>query len=359
MRHLTAALILPAICLPVCAGVVGRASITVKDKDGKNIPGAKVTLHRMDISWAKELRANDRGEYLQVGLEPRYYYLVVEAEGYPKLEDKGPNGKGYKIIVDDIVRIDVQLLTAKDSRDIAIKEGRIKVDESAQAGMDAKMAFNDAVKAFNAQDYSGAFTGLEGAVAKADVSITQAADATAQAEARKEAQPIQRLWAVAAVKIAATDEARRPALLAKAEPLLQEALDRNAKDDRALLALVELSGMKGDAAGTAKYQAALDKLMPPDPAKPYNDGVTAFNAGDFPKAKTAVLKAIAMDPKFAKSYWLLGVVEFSMNNLQAAVDNFEKCLAMDPTGEKAGECGEFLKDPTLAKLKNKGKAKAK
>jgi TolA-binding protein len=79
--------------------------------------------------------------------------------------------------------------------------------------------------------------------------------------------------------------------------------------------------------------------------------VAVFNAGDMKAAKDLLNKAIATDPKFPDSYYLLGMVEYGLTNLKGTKEAFLKYLEIAPTGKKAAEVKEMLNDPSLKRIK--------
>ena len=85
-------------------------------------------------------------------------------------------------------------------------------------------------------------------------------------------------------------------------------------------------------------------LLGPRPELAYNEAVNAVNKEQFKAAKEHLTKAIALDPNFADSYYLMGIVEFSLNNPKAARASFLKYQEKAPNGSKKAEVKEFLKE---------------
>jgi tetratricopeptide (TPR) repeat protein len=368
MKSLVTALMLPAFCLTLtAANSTGTLAGTVRTVSGKPIAGAVVKLTRLDINgWSKELKTGPDGSYMQVGLDPKLYivkvtvpggnvvYLekyigtVITGPGKERKED-GPNPNGIKVPLGDRLVFNITLLTAEEAHAEAVKSGAIVVDKEAMAETAAVDAFNTAVAAYKANDFAAAVEPFETAVAKYREAIGLSKDAMAQATLTTTAEGAERLFGIVACLVAKTDEARRPALHAKAEPFLLKAFERNEKDQNVVLALLDIAKEKKDPAGTQKYQAIVDKLMPPDPAVEYNLAVAAHNAGNEEEAKAHILKAIAMKDDYTDSYWLLGVVDFGLNDLKGAKAAFLKFQKLATEGKKvdpkkAGEVKEFLKE---------------
>ena len=83
----------------------------------------------------------------------------------------------------------------------------------------------------------------------------------------------------------------------------------------------------------------------------FTQGKEYFDKGEFKAAKIELKNAIQIDPKFAESYYLLGMVEYGNMNLKACKESLVKYLELDPKGRKAAEVKEMLNDPSLKKLK--------
>jgi len=92
---------------------------------------------------------------------------------------------------------------------------------------------------------------------------------------------------------------------------------------------------QGDNAGALKaYRAALEQ----DPLSPYllrQAAATALDANDASEAKAWAQKAVAEDSGSAKSYLLLGQVEWSQGDKTSALSAFKRALALDPASSDA------------------------
>ena len=100
----------PAMCMSLYGQVFGRIQGTVTGKNGKPGAGAEVELARLDITWVKKLKADAKGAFMQVGLEPKNFKVTVTAPGFAPTEDQ------VKIPMNDVVIRDFILLTPKEAR---------------------------------------------------------------------------------------------------------------------------------------------------------------------------------------------------------------------------------------------------
>lgn len=341
--RLVPALILTLAVLPVAAESTGRISGKILSKDGKPIPNAKIVLKRIDTNWAKELKIDAKGNFLQVGLEPKLYDLVASADGFTSFVDK------IKIPLADVLVEDITLLTPAEA---AKAGGKTVAVEDPGASLDAagSDAFNQAVELFNEKKYTEAMPLVELAYQSLKESAEKTKDEKAKAETMQKLITVERTYAVTMFEVGNNSESKRE-LLEKAKPLLEKALAGNAKDTRAIDALLKIAKSQKDKEAEKKYQALLDAIIGPRPEIAYNDGVNQYNAGHMREAKEHFLKAIEMDPKFPDSYFLLGMVEYNNGNLKGTKANLLKYLELAPKGKDAVMAKEMLNDPSLKQVK--------
>lgn len=90
--------ILAAFLLVVLAGLPAHAQLTrgaingtVKDAAGANVPGAVVRVTSPATNISREVTTNDEGFYRVGALEPGTYVVVIEKQGFSKLETRGVN----------------------------------------------------------------------------------------------------------------------------------------------------------------------------------------------------------------------------------------------------------------------------
>ena len=184
---------------------------------------------------------------------------------------------------------------------------------------------------------------MDTAVANLKEAAANMKDAEGKAKLEGNLPMVERVYGIVLAEVAKADPTRTD-LVTKAEPILVKALERNPKDQNVVASLLQLAAVKKDEAMTAKYQAIMDALIGPRPELAYNDAVTKQTAGDNAGAKVSLQKAIKIDPKFTDSYYLMGVVEFSLGDVKAAKAAFRHYQEVAPTGKHAGEVKEFLKE---------------
>jgi len=338
MKYIVQAVVLPAICFTLCAETAGRLQVTVTNRAGQPVKGASIIMERTDITWSKTIVTNDRGLALQVGLAPKDYNVTVRCEGYAglKVSETIPVGESlvrtYVLLTQAEARAEAPAVVAAASDDpLEIKRA------------EGSTAFYAAVALVNEQKFKEALPLLQTAYKN----LTEAAAGLKDEKAKTDLQgwlpTLERVYGIVMAEVAKNDPAQA-ALATEAEPLLLRALEKNPKDQSVIVGLVAVGKVSQDPERMKKYQALLDAIIGPRPELAYNDAVAKHNAGDEAGAKVALDKAIAMDPRFSESYYLLGVVQFSLGNAKAAKEAFRKYLEIDPRGKKSGEVKEFLKE---------------
>ncbi len=340
MRRLVLALMLPAICVSLHAEQTGRISGKVLNKEGKPIPGAKVNLKRIDRNWTKDLTPDKNGNFLQVGLEPKEFTMTVTAEGYVTYTESP-----VKIPLADVIVKNITLLTPAEARSQAPAGGAqaVPTDPGAALDNEGREAFNSAIPLYNDGKYDEALPLVD----KAYKTLTEASKTLKDEQAKSDLIPellkIERVLGICIAQAGSKKE--------DAEPYLLKALERNPKDERVVLGLIETSKAKGDKVAEQKYVAMLETLQGPNPDLIYNKGVEAFNAGKTKEAKAHLTKALEVDPKYAEAHYLLAMVEFGENNLKGTKHNLQKYLELAPAGKNAATAKEMLKDPSLKNIK--------
>lgn len=337
MRRLFPLFIASTICLTLAADTTGGITGKVLTKAGQPIPNATVTLKRTDITYVKELKTNAKGTFIQVGLSPVEYDVLVHATGFVDYKEH------FKIPLGELMKKDFTLMTAEEARAAAPATTTVAapLDPGAQLEDAGYTAFNEATGLYNAKQWKKSEPLFEKAYTSLNESLAKTKDEAAKGQITEKLKTVSRVYGVVLYEVG--KEEQIAAKLDQAKPLLEKAYELNNKDMRVIEALFTIAKGKGDKEAMAKYQADIDVIVGPRPENAYNDGVAAYNANKFKVAKEFILKAIAIDTKFSDSYYMLGLIETNNNNLKAAKEAFKKCLELAPTGKHAAECKEFIK----------------
>jgi len=303
---------------------------TVKTQDGKPIEGAKITLERLDIKWKVEMVSDAKGTFSRAGVTPLsglQYQITITKDGYAQVQEKLElslsNESGHHR---DFVLLPPGAVTAGADVDPALK-----------ADSEARDAFNAAVPLYKNKQYAEALPNLEKAYKGMTTAAADMKDELAKADSQSLLPTISKIYGIDLHEVGRDDEAL---------PLLTSVVDanpKNVKNADAMPTPVEIYTKKKDDANRLKYQAMLNAATgTTSAAAPYNDAVNSFNAGKFKEAKQHLEKAIASDPSFPDSYYLLGLVEMSQGNLAGAKSSLRKYIELAPNGKHAQEVKEAL-----------------
>ena len=337
MKNILLALVLPAISLTLAADTAGRIIGTVTTKAGKPVAGAEVVLSRLDITWVKKLHTDAKGSFIQVGLEPRDFKITVTAEGMAPYEDQ------VKIPLGDQIIKNITLLTMEEARAEAhpvVQAGPTLADTKANSGAVALMA---GVEAYNQKKFGESLPNMEKAVADLNESNATMPEGDGKKALATQIATAERIYGLVLVEVGKAEPAQ-PALVLKAEPYLATAYRNNPKDLRYVTGLLEVAKAKNDAEGVRKYQAEADAIIGPRPELAFNEATAAWNAGKYDQAMAGVKKAMAVDPKYPDSYYLLGLLELNKGDVKATKAAWNKYLELAPTGRKAAEIKGNLKE---------------
>jgi tetratricopeptide (TPR) repeat protein len=340
MRHTIATILMATACLVVQAEVLGRISGKVVTKAGVPIVGAKVNLKRLDVAWSKDLITDKKGAFFQIGLDPKDYEITASAEGYVDYREQ------IRIPLGDVLTKNITLLTPEEIKKEAVASGKVQApieDPGAQKDAECRDNFNQAIPLYNEGKFGEALPLMEKAIKSGGEALALLKDEKIKAELAPELPKMERVLGIC---MAQAGENK-----ADAEPYLLKALEKNPKDERVIAALIETSKAKADKVAQQKYTAMLETIQGPNPDAIYNKGVEAFNAGKNAEAKELLMKTLTVDPKYAKAHYLLGMVEYANMNLKGTKLHFVKYLELAPTGDKAAEIKEMLKDPSLKNIK--------
>lgn len=329
-----AGILVPAalICLPASAlkaDVTMRLLGRVVSQDGKPIPGAKITIKKIDTGWKVEVTAGEDGTFARAGITPdpqKVYEITVTKDGF------APWTNTMAIpLKQEPLRLDVTLLPAGAGGDAQGGAAPAPEDPGQKADTEAREAFNKAIPLLKSGQKDAALPLLKQAYESMGTAADTMKDELRKADVLAIYPQIARIYGNALVEAGKQEEAIAP--LSKAVELAPN----DKASASAAKALVDIYGAKKDSANKAKYQAVLDALVGPDPSTEYNAAAQAFNAGKMAPAKQHLLKAISIDPKFPDSYYLLGLVELNAGDMAGAKTHFHKYLELAPSGKHAQE----------------------
>lgn len=104
----------------------GQISGTVLDQQGASVPNAKVSVRNLGTGALRESTSDEHGGFIFTNLLPATYAVLVEAEGFTKLEQRVVLAPGAKIA------LDTRLQIGKVTETIEVSEAAIAVNTENQ-----------------------------------------------------------------------------------------------------------------------------------------------------------------------------------------------------------------------------------
>jgi tetratricopeptide (TPR) repeat protein len=297
MKHALIAVCLLAVLAlvapPVGAQSSGAARGHVVDEDGQPVADATVVIEfQGGLTRKFEVKTNDRGEYMQVGLPIGTYRFTASKEGYaPSALDIKIN-MGLATDIPDLKLLSEEAASAKANPNKAkVKEMFTRGVELARDGKldEAETVFNEILE-------------IEPGVPEVHRNLGYI---HAQ---RKE-------WAAA-------------------EADYKTAIDLRPGDADLVAALAQMYRDSGqeDKAVALMSQAAADN--PQDAKTQLNEGIFLLSSGESEKAAKAFEAALAADPSMAEAHYHLGTILVGQGKVPEAIEHLEAYLASNPTNEQ-------------------------
>jgi tetratricopeptide (TPR) repeat protein len=128
----------------------------------------------------------------------------------------------------------------------------------------------------------------------------------------------------------------------EAAQAVEPVLARNAKNLEALTIRYEALKAAGDKAGATAAQEAMKAAQASmNPEDLYKQGVALYNANNMVDAVEAFSMALTVDPKHAKSHYMLGLA-YASTDAAKAKEHLTKFLELAPTDPDAAQAKEML-----------------
>jgi tetratricopeptide (TPR) repeat protein len=284
----------------------GKARVDgwVKDKNGKGIPGATVTLSRPK-GGGTSVKANDKGYWAMLGLAGGAWNIDVSANGYET--------RKVNVSLSEASRIPPMEIQLEPAVAAAPASGAAAPN---QAAAEVKAAVEEGNRLLTEKKYAEARSHYEKALATIpdNAALLKGIAQTYHGENNR-AKAIETLRRV-------------------------QQLDPGDNDNRMLLASMLLEDGKLD-----EGQQLLETLPPgsvKDPAVYTNVGILFMNKNNPAQAQAYFTKAIELDPAQADAYYYRGLSYLGAKKTAEAKTDFKKYLELKPQGEEAKEVREIL-----------------
>lgn len=286
-----AALLTPSAHAQIAGGVRGK----VVDQDGQPLADVTITIESMRISRKYEVKTNEKGEYLRIGLRHGQYRVIGSKEGYQATYVP------VEVLLGDAVgapRLQlVKLQTGPDEAEL--RAMFVEGVELAGAGR-----LDEAEARF-----------LELIAIQSNIPLIH-----------------QNLGYVYVQK----EDWER------AETSYLTVLELSPGDPNALVALAQVYRDTGreDEAMALLDQAATEN--PGDPKVQQARGVHLITSGKGEEAREAFEAVLAADPSMAEAHYYLGTIMVGENKAPEAIEHFEAYLATNPDNAHYVETAEGL-----------------
>jgi tetratricopeptide (TPR) repeat protein len=277
------------------APVQGTVKGVIKDKKGNVVEGVKVTIVSLQYSAVRyTLKTSQKGEFIQIGLQPDYYQIKAEKDGFfPVFVEK-------HVGIMEVVEVNLEM-----------EEGKYFVGESP-----GNKDFKRGNELFQAGKYE------------------EAAEAYKEAISKEPGEPIyHNNLGISYIKTGKNEEA-----IAAFKKMLELQPDSYSANKN----IGELLGAQKMYQEALPYFTKASELSSNDPDAFYDLGACLMNLQDYEKAMAAFTKVKELKPNYAKAYYQLGMIYVNQNKKEDAIQNLEKFIELAPDDPDAAIAKQIL-----------------
>ena len=308
--HLYRGVLALAVALVFSAPAFAQGIVKGKVVDEKNQPVADAKVTIQGPARNAETKTNNKGEYVQVGLQSGRYTVTVTKD---------------KLVATQ--QVNVTQGTPAEANMTLVPQATAGLSPEQKAIQEAAGA---AIEALRAGRDDEAITKLNDVVGK----LPTCSDCyynLGLAYTHKQQWPEAEAALKKSIELKPTnpDPYNGLANVYNAQKKFDDALAMNQK-------ATELSGSTAGAGGGGNAEAI------------YNQGVVLFNAGKYPDAKVQFENATKADPNNANAFYQLGMTNLNLGQIPEAVSALETFLKLAPMDPKAAQVQQSL--PALQQL---------
>ena len=273
---------------PPAEAQTGGARGKVVDGEGQGVPEAAVVFDSPDGGVRFELRTNEKGEYIQVGLSPGPYHITVTKEGYERRVVQARIGIG---MATDIDRIELEAVKAA-------------VEQPGSVEQEVREKFARGVELTQAGQLEEAAAVFE-EILEAHPGILEVHRNLGFIYAQRKDWP-------------------------KAEAHFLAALELSPGEPDFVAALVKIYEQSGqeEKAKELVNRAATDN--PEDGTAQFNQGIFLLKEGKVDEALGAFEAALAADPPAMEAHYYLGTLLVGQDKAPEAIEHLEAYVASNP-----------------------------
>lgn len=303
---------------PAFAQAMGQVRGRIVDAEGKPVPEADVVMEYVgDVQLQVAFKTNIRGEFVRSGLRTGTWKLEAR-----KGDLLGRNNS-VQVTISNMTQLEpVTLRPASEMASTAptgMNNDEIEARNKLMEAMKSEFEAGIAALTTDPATAVARFTAVAEKVPGCGVCYTRLGDAHVNAKDDTAAE-------AAYLKAISVDEKTAEAYQGLAN--LYNRQKKFAEAGKMSAKAVELTG--GGASG-GNAEGAL------------NQGIIAWNAGNYPEAKEHFERAVKLDPKMPDAHFRLAMAYLNANQLPEAIKSFEEYLKLAPDGENAEMAKGILK----------------
>lgn len=323
----------------------GRARGSVRDGDGKPLPGATVTLlYKGQAGAGPKITTDKKGNWGYIGLITGDFTVVAEAAGYVPIEGQ------IRIVEYDSSATQPLDLVLRKADDTGVGGGNA---DEANRLMAVLNAGNEKLKnkqyAAARADYQAVLAEVEDpkqqAQLKAAIGDTYLGESKGP-EARAVFTELLAVTEDPATKAAYRQRIARGYYLEgkvdESVKVLDEALAADPADLVSLRLIIDILVSTGREAQAEPYMARLPQGEKVDADALLNLGITAYNGGDMDTALEKFNRVLKDYPENPDAWYYLGLAELGKGRNAEAKTALEKFLAIAPSHKSAADAKQFL-----------------
>jgi tetratricopeptide (TPR) repeat protein len=281
----------PALAQSVVRGIV-------VDGSGKPVPDATILFEAEGANRRTELKTDNKGEFLQVGLQSGAYKVTASKQGVGSQTQPGNVRQGPNASMKFV-------LTASSG----------VPDAETQAAAELQKLAGEAIGLMQAGQRDQAIAKFNEVIAKVPSCIDCYLNlGVIYKEQRKPDDAVAAFKKVVELKPDHGGAYSELATIYNVQKKFDLAAEASAN-------AAKYAGSGASAGAEATY----------------NQGVIMFNAGKFADARTQFEAAVKTDPTMAMAHYQLGMTALNLGDIPAAVTALEGYLKADPEGPKAAE----------------------
>jgi len=297
--HLYRGVLALAVALMFSAPAFAQGIVKGKvvDEKGQPVADAKVTIQ--GPARNAETKTNNKGEYVQVGLQSGAYTVTVT-------KDKLVAAQKVNVTQGTPAEANMTLIPAAQ---VGLSPEQKAIQEAAGAAIEALRAGRDDEAITKLNDVVGKLPTCSDCYYNLGLAYTHKQQwPEAEAALKKSIE----------LKPTNPDPFNGLANVYNAQKRFDEALAMNQK-------ATELAGSTAGAGGAGNAEAI------------YNQGVVLFNAGKYADAKVQFENASKADPNNANAFYQLGMTDLNLGQIPEAVGALETFLKLAPNDPKAAQ----------------------